>query len=77
MYEYLADVDRVIDGDTVDFIVDLGFNVRLKVRGRLSGCDTPERGHQDFKLATETCRELLEKSRDSWPFFGKIVLRTS
>mgnify|MGYP003663334188 CR=1 FL=1 len=34
MYEYKAVVDRVIDGDTVDFIVDLGFSVFLKIRGR-------------------------------------------
>jgi micrococcal nuclease len=77
MYEYLAEVDRIIDGDTVDFNIDLGFSVSLKIRGRLAGCDTPERGHQDFKLATEKCRELLERARDSWPFYGKIVLKTS
>jgi micrococcal nuclease len=59
MYEYRAKVDRVIDGDTVDFIVDLGFNVSIKIRGRFDGVDTPERGHPDWSKATKKCRELL------------------
>ena len=36
MYEYKAKVHRVIDGDTVDLIVDLGFGVHIKIRGRLA-----------------------------------------
>ena len=32
MYEYKAIVDRVVDGDTVDFYVDLGFSVGMKIR---------------------------------------------
>ncbi len=59
MYEYRAKIDRVVDGDTVDFIVDLGFHVKLKIRGRLDGVDTPERGHPDWHLATATCEQLL------------------
>ena len=43
MYEYKVTVDRVIDGDTVDVDVHLGFNVVLsKQRVRLHGIDTPE-----------------------------------
>jgi len=59
MYEYNARVDRVVDGDTVDFIVDLGFNVNIKIRTRLMGVNTPERGHEDWEKATETCARLL------------------
>ena len=59
MYEYKARVDRVIDGDTVDFIIDLGFHVEIKIRGRLDGVDTPERGHPDWHLATGVCEQLL------------------
>ncbi|MEO1945610.1 MAG: hypothetical protein ABGY11_15010 [Candidatus Thioglobus sp.] len=59
MYEYRAKVDRVIDGDTVDFIVDLGFNVSIKIRGRFAGVDTPERGHPDWSKATSMCTNLL------------------
>mgnify|MGYP003114127621 FL=1 len=77
MYEYKATVDRVVDGDTVDFIVDLGFNVQMKIRGRFAGVDTPERGHQDFRLATNKCRDLLDQARDSFPYEGKIIIKTN
>ena len=76
MYEYIAIVDRVVDGDTVDFYVDLGFSVGMKIRGRLSGVDTPERGHRDFVVATKKCRELLDKAVASFPYEGKLIIRT-
>lgn len=59
MYEYRAKIDRVVDGDTIDFIVDLGFYVNIKIRGRLIGVDTPERGHPDWAMAREKCISLL------------------
>ena len=77
MYEYKATVHRVVDGDTVDFIVDLGFSVYIKVRGRLAGVDTPERGHKDFLIAAKMCRELLEKSKASFPYEGSILIKTN
>lgn len=64
MYEYKAKVDRVVDGDTVDFIVDLGFNVNIKIRTRLLGVDTPERGHEDWEKATAKCRGFLSVATD-------------
>jgi len=43
MYEYKANVIRVIDGDTVDVDIDLGFGVWLRgERVRMMGIDTPE-----------------------------------
>tara|TARA_R110000796_G_scaffold158051_8_gene274788 strand:- start:1503 stop:1817 length:315 start_codon:yes stop_codon:yes gene_type:complete len=77
MYEYKATVDRVVDGDTVDFIVDLGFSVQMKIRGRLAGVDTPERGHADFSLATKKCRDLLDQAKGSFPYEGKIIIKTN
>ena len=42
-FVYNAELDRVIDGDTLDCILDLGFDVKLhKQRIRLAGIDTPE-----------------------------------
>lgn len=41
-YEYRATVLKVIDGDTVDVAVDLGFHARLDMRLRLAGIDAPE-----------------------------------
>jgi len=42
MYTYKARIDRVVDGDTVDATVDLGFYMQAKIRFRLAGIDTPE-----------------------------------
>ena len=42
MYQYkISEVLRVIDGDTVDVMIDLGFNIRMKQRIRLSHIDAP------------------------------------
>ena len=42
MFEYFCKVDRVVDGDTVDVTVDLGFDIHHKARVRMMGIDTPE-----------------------------------
>ena len=76
MYEYKATVDRVVDVDTVDFIVELGFSVKIKIRGRLAGVDTPERGQPDFLRATIKCRELLKKASAAFPYEGKVLIKT-
>jgi len=48
MYEYKAIVDRVVDGDTIDLDVDLGFDIWLrKQRIRLRGVDAPESRTRD------------------------------
>ena len=44
---YKAKVLRVIDGDTIDVMLDLGFNSLLKGRVRLMGIDTPESRTRD------------------------------
>ena len=41
-YCYQAEVSRVIDGDTIDAIIDLGFYIKITERLRLEGVDTPE-----------------------------------
>ena len=42
MYEYKAEVARVIDGDTVEVVIDLGFRVSLRETIRLIGINAPE-----------------------------------
>ena len=64
MYEYRAKLKKVVDGDTLDFVVDLGFNVHTTIRTRLMGVDTPERGHPDWKKATAECAKLLSAVAD-------------
>jgi len=42
VYEYIAKVEKVVDGDTIDVSIDLGFKIFKKARLRLLGIDTPE-----------------------------------
>ena len=49
MYNYNIEVIRVIDGDTIDCFIDLGFNVSIKSRIRLHGINTPETRTRDIK----------------------------
>lgn len=42
MYKYKAKVDRVVDGDTLDVVIDLGFKITTHQRIRLQGINTPE-----------------------------------
>lgn len=42
MYQYRCQVTKVIDGDTIEAVVDLGFRVKITERFRLLGIDTPE-----------------------------------
>ncbi len=51
-------VINVVDGDTVDLEIDLGFFCATKVRARLYGVDTPERGQPGWAEATLRLREL-------------------
>ena len=47
MYEYRAKLLKVIDGDTIDVLIDLGFDVWVKARLRLYGINTPESRTRD------------------------------
>lgn len=42
MYTYVCTLDRVVDGDTVDVLIDLGFRIQTKQRVRLAGINAPE-----------------------------------
>lgn len=68
MYEYRVDIVKVIDGDTVDVDIDLGFGTWIKdERVRIMGIDTPESRTRDkeekvFGLAAKKrLQELLGK----------------
>ena len=49
MYTYNAKVERVVDGDTVDALVDLGFDTWKKVRIRFYGIDAYESRTKDLE----------------------------
>lgn len=42
LHHYNCELKRIIDGDTVVLIIDLGFNIKIEVGLRLEGIDTPE-----------------------------------
>jgi len=76
MYEYLCTVLRIIDGDTLDVDVDLGFSVALKKqRIRMYGMDTPESRTRDKE---EKVRGLLSKAylAEACPVGSNIRLRS-
>jgi len=72
MFEYNAKVIKVVDGDTVDAMVDLGFSVWKKIRIRLSGINAPESRTRDLEekkrglAAKARLIELLKESKDEF-----------
>lgn len=75
MYTYKAKLVRVVDGDTIDAEIDLGFNVLIRQRIRLYGIDTPESRTRDLEekergfAAKQRLTELLPKE-----FIVKTIL---
>jgi len=74
MYEYNCKVKRVVDGDTVDVLIDLGFDIAYASRVRLYGIDTPESRTRD---KDEKARGFISKDfLKSWLDKGSVVIRT-
>ena len=61
MYEYqVKSIDHIVDGDTFDCTLDLGFNISHKIRVRMYGINTPESRTRDLE---EKKRGLASKQR--------------
>ena len=87
MYEYKCEVTRVVDGDTVDVIIDCGFSILHKARVRMYGIDTPESRTRDLdekargKLASQYIQDhidngneiIIKTEKDSKGKFGRIL----
>ena len=74
MYEYKCEVNRVVDGDTVDVVIDLGFSIHFSTRVRLYGIDTPE---SRTRNKDEKVRGLLSKDYlKEWLDQGGVIIRT-
>ncbi len=68
MYRYRVDVTRVVDGDTVDVDIDLGFGMTYKKqRVRLYGIDTPESRTRDLveKKYGKAAKKFLQEKIES------------
>ena len=86
MFDYMVKVTRVVDGDTIDVSVDLGFDIWHNARVRMMGIDTPESRTRNLAekalgLASKArLKELLkgqkvrlECSKEGKGKFGRIL----
>jgi micrococcal nuclease len=89
MYEYrIKKVLKVVDGDTIDVDIDLGFNISYTQRVRLAGIDTPESRTKDarekalglevkdkLKKAIDAAKDVVVKTElpDSSEKYGRIL----
>jgi micrococcal nuclease len=75
LYNYRAKLDRVVDGDTIDVSVDLGFDTWKKVRVRMMGMNAPESRTRNLEekarglAAKDRLAEILELENE-----GKFIL---
>lgn len=76
MYEYyVKEVTKVVDGDTIDVIIDLGFSILYASRVRLAGIDTPESRTSD-KFEKELGLESKKYLADRIKAAKNVVIRT-
>lgn len=75
MFEYHATVLRVVDGDTIDLDVDLGFHIHVQQRVRLAGINAPEHGTEAGDAATKFLKELLFGMRTT--AFQQVTIQSS
>ena len=69
LFVYKAKVAKVIDGDTVDFTVDLGFNAYQAIRTRLLGINAPELSTMEGKTTKILVQRLL-------PVGSEVIIET-
>jgi len=76
MYQYyVRKVEGVVDGDTIDVLIDLGFDILFSSRVRLAGIDTPESRTKDLKekaLGLESKEYLKKALKDA----KSVVIKT-
>jgi len=84
----IREIHKVVDGDTIDASIDLGFDISLEKRIRLAGVDTPESRTTDayekklgleskewLKKKVESAKDILIKTElpDSTEKYGRII----
>ena len=79
MYEYRARCVRVVDGDTLELDVDLGFDCSIRIMCRLEGIDTPEirGGTAESKAAGFAARDAAADWVAAQPGRWPLVVSTS
>jgi micrococcal nuclease len=72
---YVKSVTKVVDGDTIDVVIDLGFDISFTSRVRLAGIDTPESRTKDLAekaLGLESKKYLADRIKAA----KNVVIRT-
>ena len=72
-------INRVVDGDTIDVTLDLGFSLTKKERVRIAGVDTPEkrtRNLEEKELGIDATNWLKDKIKDTLTGADELTIRT-
>ena len=75
----VIEINRVVDGDTIDVTIDLGFDLYKKERVRVAGVDTPEKRTRDLEekaLGIDATNWLKEKLEGALAGDDDLVIRT-
>ena len=75
----VIEINRVVDGDTIDVTIDLGFDLYKKERVRVAGVDTPEKRTRDLEekaLGIDATNWLKDKLEGAVAGDDDLVIRT-
>ena len=75
----VVSIDKVLDGDTIDVTIDLGFDLYKKERVRVAGVDTPEKRTRDLEekaLGLDATYWLKQKLEDTISGEDELTIRT-
>ena len=75
----VTEINRVLDGDTIDVTIDLGFDLFKKERVRIAGVDTPEKRTRDLEekaLGIDATNWLKKKLEDTIAGEDELSIRT-
>ena len=75
----VIEINRVVDGDTIDVTIDLGFDLYKKERVRVAGVDTPEKRTRDLEekaLGIDATNWLKEKLEGAVAGDDDLIIRT-
>ena len=75
----MTQIDKVLDGDTIDVTIDLGFDLFKKERVRVAGVDTPEKRTRDLEekeLGIDATNWLKKELEDVLAGDDELIIRT-
>ena len=75
----VVSIDRVVDGDTIDVSIDLGFDLIKKERVRIAGVDTPEKRTRDLEekaLGIDATNWMKKNLEDTIDGDDELIIRT-